>query len=250
MRKDNNLMYSLSEHREKIITNIQDFLNYKRTNTIDFGSRLMNVFKVVDFSGAQLDENLFVKFEGYDSNPQSNHYWVSKKELDSFLSGKKSIGVNLTVDRFYNENGYSIIEVNLIKNGFKKMYLKDAEKFRGIQINYNGKIYKSYDVQVSLVKDNLVGKIIRIFVIEPSSGESYINKHTVVQNKVEIKNGITFEDFDNQEQFVRKFDALEAVRMERKNIVSELKAWFSLNMSEKVDDDFSVAFIGKLNEII
>jgi len=238
------------ENRPKIIKDLQDFLNYKRTNTKDFGNRLLKDFNVVDFSGTQEENKLFVQFENYEKSPQSNHYWVEKKELDDFLNGNRPLGVNLLVDKFSNENDCLILEVNLMKNGFKKTTIQDAERLKGININYGGKLYKSYDVQVNVETDNIIDKIIRIFVFEPSSAESYIEKNTVVQNKVEIKNGITFEDFYNQDRFVRKFDALEAVRMERKSISNELRAWFMLNMADKVTGEFSEAFLKKIKEII
>lgn len=248
--KDNSMMYSLKEHKQKIISNIQDFLNYKRTNSIDFGSRLMHDFQVIDFVGSQEDDSLMVKFEGYEGMPHSNHYWVEKVELEAFLNGKKLIGVNLIVDKFYQENNCIVLDVNLMKNGVKKTTIYDAEKLKGIKINYLGKIYKSYDVQVQLEKDTTIDKVIRVFVFELSSAESYINNHTVVQNKIEIKNGITFEDFESQEQFVRKFDALEAIRLERKAVSNEFKAWFLLNMEFRMDAPVAKAILDKLKEIV
>ncbi len=242
-------MYSLKEHKEKIITDIQDFLKHKRTNTIDFGNRLMSDFKVIGFTGDATDESLLVKFEGYDEKPHANHIWVNKKELENFLNGDRKIGVNLLIDNFFVENNCLVLEINLIKNGIKTPTVNAAEKFRGININNSGKLYKSYDVQVSEEKDS-INKVIRVFVLEPSSSESYIDKHTVVQNKVEIKNGITFEDFYNQDKFVRKFDALEAVRMERRSIAEEMTAWFRLNMLDKVDDNIASAFYKKIKEIV
>lgn len=249
MQKNNQMMYSLKEHREKIITDIQDFLKHKRTNTIDFGNRLMTDFKVSGFSGTAEDESLLVQFEGYEEKPHANHIWVNKKELEKFLNGDKKIGVNLLIDNFFVENNCLVFEINLIKNGIKSPTLNAAEKFRGININNQGKVYKSYDVQVTEEKDS-INKVIRVFVLEPSSSESYIEKHTVIQNKVEIKNGITFEDFHNQDKFVRKFDALEAIRMERRSIAEEMTAWFRLNMLDKVDDNIAAAFYKKIKEII
>lgn len=249
MQKDSSMMYSLKEHREKIITNIQDFLIYKRTNTIDFGNRLMSDFKVIGFSGAASDESLFVQFEGYNEKPHSNHIWVNKKDLEKFLNGDRKIGVNLLVDNFFVESNCLVFEINLIKNGIKIPTINFAKKFRGININYKDKIYKSYDVQVNEEKDS-INKVIRVFVLEPLSSESYIDKYTVIQNKVEIKNGITFEDFGNQDKFIRKFDALEAIRIERRSISNEITAWFRLNMLDKVDDNIASAFYEKIKEII
>lgn len=247
---ENNAKHSKKEQKEKIISNIQDFLNYKRTNSIDFGSRLLKEFKVVDFSGGPQDENLMVKFEEYDSAPHSNHYWVSKRELEDFLNGNKDIGAKVFVDNIYTENNHSIIEVNLLKNGLKKPTINDAEKLKGINIVHKNILYKSYDVQVAVSDGNFIQHVVKVFVFEPISSEIYINKHTVVQNKIEIKNGITFEDFNTQEQFVRKFDALEAIRLERKSISDELRAWCLLNMSNRVDDAVLNAFLKKIKEII
>lgn len=249
MRQSNADTLSLQEQKGKVISNIQDFLNYKRKNSIDFGIRLLKNFKVVNFSAGPKDENLMIHFEGYESVPHSNHYWVSKKELESFLNGKKETGVKLFVDCSYCEDDKYVLEVNLMKNGFKKPKVTDAERLRGINIIYQDKIYKSYDVKV-VKNGDLIESIIKVFVFEPNYSEKYIDTHTVVQNRIEIKNGITFEDFHTQEEFVRKFDALEAVRLERRSIIDEMTAWCMLNMTDKVEDSVLQAFLKKMKEII
>lgn len=249
-RISNTDMYSLAQHKEKIMSDIQDFLNYKRTNSIDFGTRLLDDFKVVNFRTDNGD-SLFVEFEGYEKIPHSNHYWVQKKELQDFLAGNNRMGVNLFVDNAFVENNCTIFEVNLIKNGFKKMTIHDAQKLKGIQINYNNKLYKSYDVQVKLIKDTEIDKVIRVFVIEPTSAEYFLNHNTVVKNSIiQIKNGITFEDENSKETFVKKEIALEAVKLERKSVTNEFKAWFMLNMADKVDGHVSDAVLQKLKEIV
>jgi hypothetical protein len=252
MRPNNsaNSQYTLAEHKQKIISDLNSFLNYKRANSIDFGSRLLKDFKVIGFKYQPDRDSIFVEFEGYDVTPHANHYWVSIKELESFTSGSKNIGVNLFVDRSYSEQGHIILEVNMVKNGFKKMTIYDAEKLKGIFIKYDNRIFKSYDVQVSVKSDMYIDKLIRIFVIEPNSSEDFINKNTVTQNRIHIKNGITFEDFHTQENFVRKFDALEAVRIERRTVIDELRSWYSLNIDGKVDAQYSEAFYKKLKEIL
>ena len=67
---------------------------------------------------------------------------------------------------------------------------------------------------------------------------------------MQLKNGITFEDANSKETFVKKSDALEAIRMERKTVTDELRAWFMLNMADKVEEPFSNAFLKKLKEIV
>jgi hypothetical protein len=247
--KKNNVYYSLPQNREKIIADLQDFLNHKRANSIDYGTRLLEPFTVVGFTHS--DDSLMAQFEGHEKLPQSNHYWVGKSELEQFLLGIKTTGVNLIVDNLYTENSCIVMDVNLMKNGFKKMTIYDAQKLKGIQINHDRKIYKSYDVQVQLSKDINIDKLVKVFVLEPSSAEAYINKHTVVQNnKIQLQNGITFEDANSKETYVKKSDALEAVRMERKTVSDELRAWFILNMANKVEAPFSDAFLKKLKEIV
>jgi len=249
MKKENNLMYTLTEHKQKMLSNLQDFLDYKRMNSINFATRLLQDFKVVNFRSQPSDESFFVEFEGYEKFPQTNHYWVSKSEFEEFMSGKKQIGVEINIDGLYVEDGYTIIEINLIKNGFKKPTIIDANKLKGIKVKYKNNIYKSYEVQVVVSDGIYIDKIVRLFVFEQSSAESYINKHTVYQNKIEIKNGITFEDFDKQENFVRTLDAMEAVKMERDSVISEIRSWFLLNVSSEVSEQFSNSFLKKLNEI-
>lgn len=243
-------MYSLEEHKKKILSDLQDFLNYKRTNSLDFGSRLLKPFVVESCSSGRKDENIMVKFKGYDELPHANHYWVNKKELDEFLNGKKELGVALMIDHAYEDGEQIIFEINLIKNGIKKPHLVDAQKIRGLNIKHNGRIFKCYDVNVSINEDFSIDKAVRAYVLESSSAESYINRNTVRQNKVEIKNGITFEDFDTQEEFVRKFEALEAIRLERKDVVNELRAWVVLNMTDKVEKSVLNSFLKKLSEIV
>ena len=249
MRKSSqNLKYVLPQHKERVIAEIQDFLNYKRANSIDYGTRLLQPFTVVDFS--QNDDSIMAQFEGYKSLPHANHYWVSKSELAEFLLGNKIIGVKLFVDNLYVENNCLIMDVNLMKNGFKKPTIYDAQKLKGIQISYSHKLYKSYDVQVKVSDGINIEKTVRIFVFEPSSAESYINEHAVVQNnKVQLKNGITFED-TSTESYVKKSEALEAIRMERKTVKDELKAWFMLNMGDKMPEPVANEFLRKLNEIV
>lgn len=248
--KESISMYSLEDHKKKFIADLQDFLNYKRTNSLDFGSRLLRPFIVESSTSNRKDENIMVKFQDYDTLPHNNHYWVNKKELDDFLNGKKELGVSLNLDNVYEENGLLIFEINLMRNGIKKPSFIDAQKIRGLNIKHNNKIFKCHDVQVSFRDDNSIDKIVKAFVVESFSAEMYINKYTVVQNKIEIKNGITFEDFDTQEEFVRKFEALEAVRLERKNVVNEMKSWVFLNMTNKVEEGVLEAFLKKLSEIV
>lgn len=250
MNQQNDLIkYSLPNYKDKIISNLQEFLNYKRANSIDFGTRLLHKFKVKDFSLKKNDESFFVEFEESNEEKHANHYWVQKKDLEVFMSGNKEIGVKLFVDSVYKEDKFLIFQINLSKNGFKKPTISEAQKLRGLNIKYNNEIYKSYDVQVSIEKDNYIDKNVRVFVHEQSSAEHYLNNHTVLQNKVEIKNGITFEDFDKQEFFVRKLDAIEAVRMEKKSVITELQSWFMLNLANKLDEDITKEFLKKMNEI-
>lgn len=247
MQKGNNSMNSLSQNREKLISNIQDFLNYKRTNTTNFGSRLLYDFKVVNL--VNNTDSIMVEFEKNEDCHHANHYWIDKKEFEDFMSGKKNIGINLIVDNFFNEGGCDVFQINLIKYGFKKMTIHDAKRFKGIQILHNGQIYKSFEVQVVLLDGIYIDKIIKLFVLNSSSAEIHINNHTVLQNKVEIKNGITFEDFDKQEDFVRKLDALDAIKIERQSVISELKSWFFINKFNSVNEKFTESFLKKMDEI-
>lgn len=250
MKLKNNASYS-QEERKKIISDLQNFLNYKRTNSIDFGSRLLKDFTVSGFKWNATDESLFVELDGYILNPHSNHYWVNRNELESFLKGNNPIGTKLMIDSVYQEKDYVIFDVNMIKNGFKKSIIQDAEKLKGINIIHDSKLYKSYDVQVKLVEDLEIEKVVRVFAFEPISAESFINKNTVFHSKkISLKSGIIFEDSDSQEEVIKKSDALEAIRMERKTVSNELRAWYLLNMADKVDEQFSKAFLQKLKEIL
>ena len=104
--------------------------------------------------------------------------------------------------------------------------------------------------------DRKVGLVVRTFFEDVEVKKLYsVAKKTITaipysipSNK--IKNGITFEDFESQEQFVRKFDALEAVRLERKAVANEFKAWFLLNMEFRMDEPVAKAILDKLKEIV
>ena len=248
MRKIKTDIYSLKEYKEKIISDLQEFLIYKRTTTVDFGHRLMKPFKVIDFSRDPAMESLLVNFEGYATLPQAEHYWVDKKEFENFVSGNKKPGATLFIDKEYHEDGKLIFEINLIKNQFKKPTVYDAEKLNGLTISHNGNLYKSYDVQVKLKDGIQIEKLVRVFVFESTSAETFILKNTVARNKIEINGNIKFES-NETEEFVTKADALKAIKLERESLAQELKSWFALSMFDRVDEKTAALFLKKLNEI-
>lgn len=114
-----------------------------------------------------------------------------------------------------------------------------------------GKAQRVMDIPEKPMKCAITGQ--KLFAIgelwNEMHTEEFIDNHTVFQNKVEIKNGITFEDFDKQENFVRKLDALDAIKMERNAIIKELRSWFFINQFHKVNEKFAESFLKKLDEI-
>ncbi len=244
------MAYQSTTQRERLLKELQDFLLYKRTHTIDFGKRLLKNFKVVNFIDKDKD-NYFIELEGYNTQPHENHYWVDKKEFARFISGDKTTGINLMVEGISEENNKTFFEINMIKAGFKKPTIDDAERLKGILINHMSKVYKSYDVQVMVENDRFIDKIARVFVQETTAtlAESFIKKNIILQNKKsELSSGMFFEDFTKKEEYVKKEDALTAIELERESVKSELTNWFLLNIKEHVTPQVSNVILSKLRE--
>ena len=241
---------SISEQKGRVLQELQDFLQYKRTHTIDFGKRLLKDFKVTNFVDKDKD-NYFIELAGYETHSHENHYWIDKKEFVRFISGAKTTGLNLMIESSSEENNKTFFEINMIKIGFKKPTIDDAERLKGILINHMSKVYKSYDVQVMIDNDRFIDKIVRVFVQEPtvSVAEAFVKKNIILQNKKsELSSGMFFEDFTKKEEYVKKEDALTAIALERESVKKELTNWFLLNVKEHVNEPVSNIILSKLKE--
>ena len=189
---------TVEEYNAKTIESLQGFLKYKKETSLDYGTRLLTPFKVVTFTDKS-GGNFVAYFENYDKSPVGSHYEIGRGEYNDYLRGFRRDGISLIIDRELVEDEKTIFEVNMMKNGIKKPRITDAEKFKGLKIKFNNKLYKSYDVQVETRSGSDIHKVIRVFVFEVSSAEEFIMNHTVLRNKIEMRGGIRIELQENEE---------------------------------------------------
>lgn len=265
MKNQNNIPLSQEEYKEKLIVDLQSFLIYKKTTSLDYGSRLLEPFVVVGMSDN--GDGIFAKFEEppYLINVMNasrkrgiDHYWVDKKEFYNFVNGNKKLGTTLNIDKHYIDDGHIVFELRLKNNGLKAD-IYDAQKLKHLIIQYNnGNLYKVFDVQVKCDNDTLIDNVVRLFVTEEESAEQFINQKIVFKDNLEATKGpgmsIILSGPNTQEEFVRKNDAIKAVNLERKNTIKEVFGWLQSFANQNVPyemyqniEELKIKFVEKFN---
>jgi len=255
MSKNVNIPFSQEEYNKKIISDLQDFLVYIKTTSIHYGSRLLEPFVVENMSDGK--NGMFVEFKdslNTKKNRGVDHYWVDKKEFNEFVNGNRKLGATLNIDKHYIDNGHIVFELRLTNNGLKKD-IHDAQKLKYLTIQYNnGNLYKVFDVQVKCDNNTAVDNIVRLFVTEEESAEQLINQKIVFKDNMEATKGpgmsIILSGPNTQEEFVRKHDALNALKLEKKNTIKEVSLWFDSLIKLEVEnaEELKIKFTEKFKQ--
>lgn len=248
-----NSIYKISDYNKKVIADLQDFLIYKKATSLDYGSRLLEPFVVVDMESHDNEKNILVKFENYNVKP-TEHYWVNKKEFHDFVAGDKRLGITLKIDRHFIDDGHIVFELRLTSNGLKGNSVNDVAKLKNLLIEYsNGNLYKVFDVQIKINQGTTIDNIVRLLVTEVESAGQFINKQVVFKDNMEATKGpgmtIVLSGPNTQEEFVKKNDAIKALKLERKNTIKEVSLWLQSLAEQNVAnaEELKIKFTEKFN---
>ena len=82
---------------DSVLKNLQNYLEYIRYNTTNFGLRLLRPFSACHYVYSQNKYKVF-----FDAN-LNDSYWVEKVDYDKFMQGKLSNNVMLRMGSAFTE---------------------------------------------------------------------------------------------------------------------------------------------------
>lgn len=209
---------------DSTLNDLQRYLEYIRSNTTDFGIRLLKPFVVCQY--------LFIrnKYQAvFEKDNYNDCYWVTKAELDNFLAGKYSNKVTLKMDRPFKEEGNSGFYLSLSANSMEPT-MDNIQKLFQLRFKTNDIFYKIVDVsfqQLSMPYDepNKIKDNVKIFTIEDCTVEDYLEVNKFVDKGMTVKKGmgysIEIDEVENNE-YVSITDARTAVKMTKEIAIKEI----------------------------
>jgi hypothetical protein len=224
-----------------ILKNLQNYLEYIRYNTTNFGLRLLRPFSACHYVYSQNKYKVF-----FDAN-LNDSYWVEQVDYDKFMQGKLSNNVMLRMGNAFTEGekfGYymSLTENKLEANPEGLQFLF------GLRFKLNDIFYKIEDVgyknlSIPLIEDEVVDDNVKLYVVEDFYAKDFLEVNKFEDTSKFVKKGMGYSmeiDDYGKDDYVLLSDARAAITMSKKEsldkILSDLKSVFPMdnNISQKV----------------
>jgi hypothetical protein len=224
-----------------VLKNLQNYLEYIRYNTTNFGLRLLRPFSACHYVYSQNKYKVF-----FDAN-LNDSYWVEKTDYDKFIQGKLTNNVMLRMGNAFTEGerfGYymSLTENKLEANpeGLRFLF--------GLRFKMNDIFYKIEDVGyknllLPLIEEGVMDDNVKLYVIEDFYAKDFLEVNKFEDTSKFVKKGMGYsveiDDF-GKDDYVLLSDAKTAIKMSKKEslekILSDLKEIFPMEnkISQKV----------------
>jgi len=205
---------------DKTLINLQKYLEYIRYNTTDFGLRLLEPFQVHKY---QFNATKYQAI--FDAENYTDCYWVTKIELENFLSGKYSSKVNLKMDKPFKEDGKSGFYLSLSSNNLEPE-METIKKLFGLRFKKNDIFYKIVDVSFQSpmfkgdIKDN-----VKIYTVEDFQVNDFLEVNKFVDVAKTVKKGVGYSieiDGESNHEYVSMSDAKVAIEMAKDEAKKEI----------------------------
>lgn len=226
---------------DSVLKNLQNYLEYIRYNTTNFGLRLLRPFSACHYVYSQNKYKIF-----FDTN-LNDSYWVEKTDYDKFIQGKLTNNVMLRMGNAFTEGerfGYymSLTENKLEANpeGLRFLF--------GLRFKMNDIFYKIEDVGyknllLPLIEEGVMDDNVKLYVIEDFYAKDFLEVNKFEDTSKFVKKGMGYsveiDDF-GKDDYVLLSDAKTAIKMSKKEslekILSDLKEIFPMEnkISQKV----------------
>jgi len=249
---------------ENILKGLQDYLEFIRYNTMDFGSRLLMPFFVSHFTPYK------DRYKVCFNDNVNDCYWVEKDEYDKFLNNKLSNNVILRTSNAFKEGESFGYYMSLSENNIK-CNLDNISILYGLRFKLNDIFYKIKDIgyqvdslsfkfyldERSSVQESskIVEDKVKLYVVEDFYAEDflYVNKFSNTSRQVKRGMGYSIEiDDDHVDDFVLVSDAKTAIQLSKKesldNILRDLKNIFPIEntLSKKISEIIKKRLINEL----
>ena len=210
--------------QDNTLNDLQKYLEYIRYNTMDFGVRLLKPFLVYKYY-VNKDKFQVILNEKNDNDC----YWVTKIELDNFLSGKCSNKVNLKLDRPFQDEYSSGFYLSLSDNNLSPK-IDDIQRLYGLRFKKNDLFYKIIDVsyqQLSMSYDepNEIKDNIKILIVEDFHVDDFIEVNKFVDKGRSAKRGMGYSieiDEDYNSEYLNISDVKKAIKMAKSESLKEI----------------------------
>lgn len=222
---------------EKILKELQSYLEYIRYNTTNFGLRLLRPFCVYHYVYSQN------KYKVFFDNDRKDSYWIEAGEYNKFIQGKLSNTVSLKMENAFSDGNGSGYYMSLAENKLDSNV--DALQFLyGLRLKLNDIFYKIKDVNY-MSSYGFVEDRVKIYVVEDFHAEDFLEVNKFVDTSKYVKRGMGYsiEIDDNQtDEYVLLSDAKKAIEMSKKecldNILRDFESVFPLEnkISQKVSE--------------
>lgn len=220
---------------EKTLKGLQNYLEYIRYNTTNFGLRLLRPFSVYHYVYSQN------KYRVFFDNERNDSYWIEGSEYNKFLQGKLSNTVSLKMDNAFSDDSGSGYYLSLSENNFEANV--DALQFLyGLRFKLNDIFYKIKDVNYMSSYGFLEDRI-KVYVVEDFHAQDFLEVNKFVDTLRHVKKGMGYSieiDDDKTDEYVLLSDAKKAIEISKKecmeNILKDFQDVFPLEnkLSQKV----------------
>lgn len=224
-----------------ILKNLQNYLEYIRYNTTNFGLRLLRPFSACHYVYSQNKYKVF-----FDAN-LNDSYWVEQVDYDKFMQGKLSNNVMLRMGNAFTEGEKFGYYMSLTENKLEAS--PEGLKFLfGLRFKMNDMFYKIEDVgyknlSLPLIEDGVMDDSVKIYVVDDFHAKDFLEVNKFEDTSKFVTKGMGYSveiDDYGKDDYVLLSDAKAAIKMSKKEsldkILSDLKEIFPMEnkISQKV----------------
>ena len=195
---------------DKVLKDLQSYLEYIRYNTIDFGLRLIKPFKVCRYSVK--DSKYRAIFDEHDVN---DSYWVEQSELNKFLSGGLANQIVLRTSRPFDEEGRSGFYMLLSENKLE-LDLDNIELLFGLRFKLNDIFFKIEDISYQKLKmldgEELIDDNVKIYVVKDFFAEDFLEVNKFIDTAKSVTKGMGY-SMEIQDEGTRDYVALSDAKI-------------------------------------
>jgi hypothetical protein len=226
---------------DSVLKNLQNYLEYIRYNTTNFGLRLLRPFSACHYVYSQNKYKVF-----FDTN-LNDSYWVEQVDYDKFIQGKLTNSVMLRMGNAFTEGEKFGYYMSLTENKLEAS--SEGLKFLfGLRFKMNDMFYKIEDVgyknlSLPLIEEGVMDDNVKLYVIEDFYAKDFLEVNKFEDTSKFVKKGMGYSveiDDYGKEDYVLLSDAKAAIKMSKKEsldkILSDLKEIFPMEnkISQKV----------------
>ena len=226
---------------DSVLKNLQNYLEYIRYNTTNFGLRLLRPFSACHYVYSQNKYKVF-----FDTN-LNDSYWVEQVDYDKFIQGKLTNSVMLRMGNAFTEGEKFGYYMSLTENKLEAS--PEGLKFLfGLRFKMNDMFYKIEDVgyknlSLPLIEEGVMDDNVKLYVIEDFYAKDFLEVNKFEDTSKFVKKGMGYSveiDDYGKEDYVLLSDAKAAIKMSKKEsldkILSDLKEIFPMEnkISQKV----------------